>query len=86
MSWVEDVERNVEYLGTAKAAQWLAKMGFRVSAATLRQWRWRGCGPPFHKLTAGGEAYYLIADLERFVDRAYSNTGEVAAGHGEVRS
>ena len=72
-----------EYLGTTKAAAWLAKMGFRCSAATMRQWRWKGCGPRFHKLTAGGEAYYLIQDLERFVsDRVYHNTGEVSAAAG----
>jgi hypothetical protein len=83
MSWLEDSEGQVEYLGTTRAAQWLADLGFRVSPATLRQWRWKGCGPRFHKLTDGGEAYYLIADLQGYVEsRVYYNTGELAVGAG----
>jgi len=67
-------------LTTARAAQWLAIKGFRVTPATMRQWRWRGCGPRFTKLTAGGEAFYLLADLEQYLaERVYNNTGEVSA-------
>ena len=72
-----------EYLGTAMAAQWLANKGFRVTPATMRQWRWQGRGPRFVKLMAGGEAFYLLADLEQYIaDRVFHNTGEVTAARG----
>jgi hypothetical protein len=76
----------VEYLPTAKAAQWMAKLGFRVSPATLRQWRWKGQGPRFVKLTGGGECFYALSDLEAYIaGRVYQNTGEVTAATAAAR-
>ena len=73
----------VEYLGTALAAGWLKRKGFRCSPATLRQWRWKGVGPKFTKLTCGGEGFYKVADLEAYVAaRVYGSTGDVQAMAG----
>jgi hypothetical protein len=44
-----------------KAAEILA-----VKVATLRKWRWQGCGPTFIKV--GAAVRYKLADLEKFIE------------------
>lgn len=51
-----------------------------LKPATLAQWRWRGCGPPFRKL--GGAVRYSLDDLDDFIDtqlrHSTSDRGEAA--------
>ena len=56
-----------------------ARMGLKV--ATLRRWRWAGCGPNFIKL--GNAVRYAPGDLAAFIDAgrriSTSDTGPEAA-------
>lgn len=53
----------------------------RVKVATLRRWRWAGCGPEFIKI--GGAVRYDLADIEEFIEagrrRSTSDTYREAA-------
>ena len=51
----------------------------RRSAATLRNWRWRGEGPAFVKF--GGRVHYTDEALDRFIREHEVNP---AAGQGGV--
>ena len=52
----------------------------RLKVATLRRWRWAGCGPNFIKCC--GAVRYDPADVEAFIDsqrrKSTSDTGQVA--------
>ena len=43
-----------------------------LEVATLRRWRWSGCGPRFLKL--GGAVRYDMADLEAFIEAGRRNS------------
>ena len=52
-----------------------------VRASTMSQWRWKGGGPPFVRLSARAIRYRL-ADLEEFVaDRVVASTSEPDGGN-----
>ena len=69
-----------DHVNTGLAARILRAQGFRVCSATLRQWRWRGIGPPFVKLTPGGPCYYSRESLDAWVtSRSFRNTAEASA-------
>jgi len=69
-----------DHFTTCLAAKILRAQGFRVCSATLRQWRWRGIGPPFVKLTPGGPCYYSRESLDAWVaSRSFKNTAEASA-------
>ena len=41
---------------------------WRIPIATLRQWRWEGKGPRFHKI--GGQVLYYVKDIKAFEEEA----------------
>lgn len=57
-----------------KASQ-VAEM-MKMAERTLADWRWRGTGPPFTKLSAGrgGRIRYRRSDVEAWIARG-SNSG-----------
>lgn len=60
-------------LTTTEAAAYL-----NIKPATLEQWRWRGEGPRFVKLSRS--VRYRLADLESFLEgRVYRSTSEAQA-------
>lgn len=61
------------HMNTREAAEFL-----RLQPCTLQQWRWRGGGPPFVRMSARAIRYRL-ADLEDFVaKRVVASTSEQA--------
>ena len=74
-----------DYLTTCLAAKMLRAQGFSVTAATMRQWRWRGIGPRYVKLTPGSPCYYSRESLDAWVaSRSFKNTAEASAAANAV--
>jgi hypothetical protein len=44
-----------------------------VTAGTLGVWRWRGCGPAYHKV--GRKVVYRRSELERFLQACVVTPG-----------
>ena len=66
-------QRTAQLMKEGEAASYL-----RVTAKTLRQWRWKGGGPRYVKLR-GKMVRYKLADLDAFIELGIQRSTSDAA-------